>query len=719
MKTKVLSFIFLLFFAFANADELTVDPPIIIDLPCPPCLPEEFFQPAPEPPEITVDLVDPLYEDGVLTTTSGGILNAPGLRIQAQNIQYTRKLEEDNPTVTVSCQGHLLVDYKQWTLVGDSFFYDFVNQKGYLINGRTASPPWVIGGAELLLTEMGTLIVHDGYLTTSEGEIKDVVLMSPLITLYPDQRMVAKHLTIRLNEIPLFWLPTLQLNLDKISRSPFAVKFGWGGFKGSYISLLYRFLSWKDFEATARLDGFFGKGVGAGIETAYNPSWRATKFYTRNYYAHDLPIYDPQRKDRYRFQGSYYDEICGATVNGIYDIVSDGEMAADYVTHDFDLQTAGRTQLTVRKKRAAWLANFFTRVRVNNFQTVNQELPSFQFHLHPFELPGTGAIFENNIQASYLNYVLSDAVINQSHNFSSARLAAYPKIYRPISLGPIIATPEAGLIGIAYSNSPSGGSVGQGVGELGMKLETTLSRPIGCLKHVLEPYLHYHYLTTPRVQTDRHFIFTIYDGLDRLNQLRFGLRNSIFNHNPNCIPLPLHIEIWANAFFATPTVKKTIPKGYLKIEWQPHPFLFSALESSWNFEHNQIDFCNVSIDWTFSKHLALGLEFRHRGPYDWRKADFYNFILESVRSEKELLASPLSDKRKTILFRLFTRFHPDWTLKLDLRHGWNRKWQEPYLEYQIEMTKVLFQNWYLTVDYEKRQSDSRFSFSILLKPAHN
>lgn len=706
------------------ADELTVDPPKIWEANCDPCCrPPADCIPCLAPPDdsVVVDLMNPIYENGVLTTTEGGVLSAEGLRIQAKKIIYTRLMNEEGlPVFSVFCEGNLLIDYKEWVLVGDALFYDFATHTGYLINGRTASPPWYVGGAKFYLNE-SSIEVIDGYVTTSEGQCHEVVFRSPRLTLTRNRILTASNLNLRVKNIPLFWFPKLELDLKNIDRSPLAVKFGWGGFLGSYLSLLYRFPDWREFFVTARLDAFFGHGLGGGIETAYDPACRPTRFFTRNYFAKDIAIFDPEKRDRYRFQGTFYDRFYGITIDGMYDFVSDAEMATDYQTRDFDLYTAGRTQIEWRKQESSWIASLFTRVRVNDFQSVNQELPYFFFQLHPFEIPYSGVIFENTFKAGFLSYVFSDEVKTEK-DFHSGRIAAYPRAYRPFNLGEFTLTPEAGFIGVAYSNAPSGSSAGLALGDLALTLETAFTKETECWKHVVEPYAQERFLTAPSVPVSNHYIFTIQDGLARLNMLRFGARSSFFTKTPYGLKRPLWFDLWANAFFDSGTIHPSIPKAYLNIEWQPTERIFIASDAGWNFEHQQLDFYNTRIDFTAGPDLAFGVEYRHRSRYDWRKADFYNFILENVRSEEALLTSALSDRRSTFLFRTFLRPSPDWTIKFDLRSGWGRENKRPdqnegpYLEYQVELGTILFERWRLAFNFEHRESDNRSSVSLRLNP---
>nr|NGX53524.1 hypothetical protein [Chlamydiota bacterium] len=678
---------------------------------------EEFLFQA-EEDSVTVDLQNPLYRDGVLSTDQGGILTAPNLRIQAQKLVYTRKLDATPQVFSAVCEGNLLVDYKDRVLVGERFEYDFLTQTGRLFCGRTANPPWFVEGEEILFCSNGELKVINGYITTSETGERDVEIFSPEITLSRDGQLNAKSINFRMKQVPLFWLPKLHIDTKNYGHSPMAIQFGWGGYLGTRLGVRYQFLDFADLKGFGRLDGYLGRGLGGGIDTTYNPKYTPLEWHTRNYYAHDLSISDPQKRNRYRFQGTYYNKIFYESTSAdlMYDVVSDGQMAADYQFKDFDLNAAGRTQLELRRQSDSLITNLFARPKVNSCQSVNQELPTFALQWHPIELWGTGVVAENLFKAAYLDYDFSDDIGNAT-DFHSGRVEIHPKLYRPFHWGPATLTPEAEFIGIAYSNTPGGDSAGQTVGDFGCKAETAISKCYTNYRHVVEPYAHFHYLTNPSVPLDRHLLFTINDGYSHLSLLRLGVRNGLFSRTAR----PLWFDLWTNAFFDTSPLPQSIPKGYLDIEWQPHPRLLTTINSGWNFAHHQLDFFNSRIDWTLSENFAASVEYRHRGRYDWRKADFYNFILESVRSEPALLASLLSDRRDTFLFHAFYRINPDWTAKFQLREGWARTRKatiphRPYLEYQVDLSTLLFKQWRLYFTYEKRESDNRYAIALKLNP---
>lgn len=704
------------------ADELTTGTkeiwPIDCDC-CPICIEDPCACPAAAPTcldDIIVDLLDPLYENGILSTVNGGVLRGNGIRIQARRITYTRDLNSDCPVVKVHCEGDLLINYNDYVLAGDSLEYDFLTNTGVIEQGRTSIPPWQIGGERIFLHDQGNITICNGYLKTSEGRDENWEVLSPKITVFKNRILSARSVSIRFSDVPIFWFPTMKLDLKKMGSSPVAIKAAWGGFQGSRLGLRYQFLSWNDLDAYLRLDGYMQRGLGIGLETEYAPDCCCTEFYTRSYYAHDISLEDPDRRDRYRFEGTYYDLLWDGcvSVNLMYDKVSDPEMAADYQARDFDLMTAGRTQVDFRTVHDDWIADLFIRARVNSFQTVTQELPSLITQFHPIEILDSGIISENYLQLGYLDYVFGTDVIDPPSNLHSARFEARPRFYRPFYLGPATFTPRLGLTAIAYSNSQSGDPVGQLVGEFGFDITTALYNVYGNFKHVVEPYLEYEYLTSPRVPVGEYLIFDINDAYTRLDLTRIGIRQSLFTWDDCIIVRPLYFDLFTYAFFDTATINDMIPKVYGYLEWQPYDRLIVGLDTAWNLQEGLLDYYNLRLEWTLSEDLAFALEYRNRSRFDWRKADFFDFMLESTRTIDELLHSTLSDQRETALARIFYRFHPDWSIKFQIRHGWNRPTQQNYTEYQADLGTFLRNHFRVHFIYDKRADDHRFSVNFKL-----
>ena len=139
-----------------------------------------------------------------------------------------------------------------------------------------------------------------------------------------------------------------------------------------------------------------------------------------------------------------------------------------------------------------------------------------------------------------------------------------------------------------------------------------------------------------------------------------------------------------------------------------------VLETGWDLDHQILDHFNYRIDWTWNENIAFAVEYRQRSRYDWRKLDYENFFLDTGRSFQALLHSSLSDRRETLLYRSFVRFHPNVALQLEVRHGWDRRDQPNYTEYEIDLLTTWRSIWELKISYQKKERMTTGSPSTLI-----
>jgi hypothetical protein len=662
---------------------------------------------------IVVDLRDPLYDDGVLTTEKGGVITGPNLRIQAKKICYTRKMIENAPCSTIEAEGDLILEFGEYIFVGKSLSYDFQKKEGILYQGRTQSGPWYFGGEHIELRSDKSYVIYDGYVTTSENINPEWAIFSKEVQVTANHAMQARDVQLRLLRYTILWIPSLKLNLDAIFDSPIRYRFKWGGRQGPRFGITYEFFSWEQWKAFVRFDYRLTRGPGGGFETYYNSPDGKTEFQSLNYIAQDSSLLKPHEKARFCFEGAFRklmdeDKLLLLIT---YDKVSDLEMPSNYYDKDFEIETSDRTQLLLRRQEDDWIANFSARVRINSFQTVKEELPSFGLNLRPISLGPTGIIFENWAQASYLNFKYANYL--HEHDYASTRLEYQPRLYRPFQLGPLTATPEIGAACLMYGNSPQRDDKWVGSAIVGGKMCTQLYRQWGFSKHVIEPYVTYYYYSDPTVAPDKHYIFDIDDAWTYLNKLTFGTRNSLYIKQANGgITRPLYVDFYAHAFFKTPHIKPLIPKIYNRLIFFSFPTLRHTIETAWDFRHQQLAHFNAQLDWTFNSNFALSAEYRHRNAYDWRKADPDNFFLEAFRSEKCMRHTALSDQRDTLLLHTFYRFHPNWACEFISRHGWNRLNEPKYFEYEIDFLTTIQTAWHLRISFQHLENDNRFALYV-------
>lgn len=671
-------------------------------------LPEEFQG------GITVDLREPFYSDGVLSTEKGGVITASQLRIQAMHLRYTRKMVDQQPVWTIEAEGDLIVEFGDYVFVGKKLFYDFQKKEGVIDCGKTSVEPWFFGGEKLELRADGSYVIYNGYATTSERDQPDWGIYSKIVCVENDRYMQAQKVHVRAFNYTVMWIPSFRANLDSIFDSPIRYRFRWGGRQGPRFGLTYEIFSWERWKAFVRFDYRLTRGPGGGIETHYRSLDHNTVFQSINYIAKDSSILHPHEKARYRFEGLFRKVMDEGKTNIMfsYDRISDKRMPGYYSDRDFDFDTAGRTQLSIRRQENYWIGNFYSRVRINSFETVKQELPTLEVNFKPFELQRTGIILENWSSVSYLDFTYSK-FLTHVHDYSSTRFEYRPTLYRPFTFGRYFTlTPEVGLVSILYGNSPKREDQWLFLGKAGLDLKTQLYRYYGPIKHIIEPYAYYRYYSSPTSSPHQHYIFDLSDGWARLDYLSFGVNNALYAKKSNSwISRIVALDLYSFAFFDTNKIQ-VVPRAYGRLTFFSLPNIKHVLDAAWNFEFRQIDHYNFRTEWTLNADFAIAFEYRHRDAYCWRKADKENFFLDVFHSEKQLRHSPVSDRRDTLLVHFFYRFHPNWAFEFTSRQGWNRLREPTYLEYEIDLLTTIQTAWHLRLSFQHQEVDNRVAIYL-------
>lgn len=661
--------------------------------------------------KVTVDLQKPTFKDGVLTTDKGGVIYGPDLRIQAKHIRYLNKGKNHK----IEGKGDLLVQYKGRAYLGEEVVFDLSKKTGIVHEGKTYASPWYIGGNEIELKADGSYHVQNATLTTSDERDANWDLFASQVDVQEREIFTAHNIRFRLFQVPTLWLPYFKLNLKKSSEPIFRYFMNWDKGQGPRISGRYQIYSNESLALYLRGDYRLRKGAGGALETIYQPPHGRTRFITKSFVASDFLQNNPVKKRRFRLQGEFHaTSKRGKTHADItWDRYSDILMPQDFKSEDFEVNTALKTELNINHKERDLITILNVRPRMNSFQTIKQNLPNFFLTMRPLKLGKTGIISKNYLKLSYLDFKYSKELVQSLQNFDSSRLETRQEAYRPFRLGPIIFTPKIGTIGVFYGENPEEHSRGLGALLYEGLIQTYLHRYYADFKHVFRPYISYKGMSSPTIDVDQHFIFSIQDGIERLNQLTGGIETFLFAKNQESIEPRFTANLYAQGFFTTKKIPQFIPKLYLKMAWN-YPIFSIFTTSAWNFRHQTLDYTNIHAKWTLNQNVAFNIEGRYRSRFDWRKADRENFILDVSRSESELLLSPLSDRRITLLTDCFFRFNPFWSCHVQSHQGWYRLNETPYNEFKIDLSTIITSNWRLQLIYTHTQEDDRVAAAISL-----
>jgi hypothetical protein len=650
--------------------------------------------------DYNINLKDPVFSHGTISTDQGGIICNSQLRIQARHIEYTNRVENGTAIKKVLAEGDLLLEYNGRVFIGKKLEYDLINKTGTMTEGRTSTEYWFVGGDEIELLPDGSFWISNAYLTTVEGQNAWWELRSSKIDIDNKSLLSAKNIKIKFFDIPVFWFPSFKFDLNLVKDSPIRYKFIWDQVLKQKVSMRYELFSTETFDLFARLDYRLKRGPGAAIETDYHPLDGRTVFQTKNYGAYDKVVNDEHGRKRYRLQGLLTTHSANEKTKLYmsYDKLSDDKMPQDFKSDDFELNTQKRTILWATHHEKNYLARFQFQPKINYFQSINQQLPLVTTALRPFPLGHSGIIMDNWFSAGYLNYVYSKELSKFLSSSRAGRFESNNTLYRCFHWGPVNFTPSAGFIGIFYTNNPHDHPVGQALGNFGFDLNTTLYRTYPSFQHTLQPYLRYQGVTSPTSPNHNHFIFSIEDGYAHENLFRPGVYQAFYPFSNSLLP-DITLDIYSNVFVGATRFGRALPKIYTTCEFS-YPTWHVATDVIYNLQEVLFDRTNIRSEWTVSEYAAFGLEFRHRSRFDWRKADHENFMVDIDRPLHELLHSPLSDGRNSLLSRFQFRFLPLWTCHIETHHGWGRKNERRYDSYEIKVSTLLTGKWQLQVGYK-------------------
>lgn len=654
--------------------------------------------------KLTINLKNPSYSDGELSTKEGGVVEGENFRVQGKIINYIQKEKDKVLTHTISCENNLLLQWHNHVFTGEKFYYNFVTKTGVITQGKTVTSFCYISGEKIFLNSDGSYLIKNASLTTSENKNTPYALHLKEIKISKDAVLNSSF---------------IKINLNKFRDTPVLKPYvAWDKSAGPKVGIRYQLFSREDFALYARAEYRKSFGFGGAIETEYLPTKSSTQFFTKNYLATDMVPNDPRKKRRYRIQGffSTLSPSKKTEVEIIWDKFSDINMPNDFRTDDFEIEPAKKTQLYIFHKEPLYLTSLKIRPRVNLFESLRQDLPSVLFVSKPLCLPFLSIVNQNKLKFSYIDYVYSHNLIHPLSNQTGMRAQLSPSFYRSFYLGALHFTPLVQADGIIYSHTPKDNGAAF-LGSLHYLLDTSIkfSRTYSkTFEHIFEPYVKCEGWTHPSLNLFKHFIYSIDDGYHFINELSFGVKNFFYDSQHKLKNSPNYFaNLYVNAFLPKEAQRRVIPRLYADFEWNL-PFLNFRIENGWNLIHKKYELFNAKAGITVNEDIAFQLEFRHRSKTCWRKSDPENFILDVTQPEKLLLNSPLSDRRNTFLTHFFFHLTPFWSCQIQSHHGWHRKNEKPYNEVKVDLHTTISSFWKIKLSYQHTEWDDRFSFGYEL-----
>src|SRR6185369_5630025 len=226
------------------------------------------------------------FQDQGLVVAKGDVhIQQDAVNLYADRIRYDLKAQE------VQAEGNVVWQDGAKEIRTQSLTYNLKTGIGKALHVRTASPPWIVTGAEIQIMP-GKIVVKDAKATTCDyaDAYTHFHMQADKITIYSEDFLVAENMVLYIGKVPVFYFPFFVRNLRDI-KTPFSLSTCQTDYLGNYVLLTANYLFSPTNYGAFYGDYFFKKGLGLGVrhEIALND------YSTLSLYGYGIPEKDTQR----------------------------------------------------------------------------------------------------------------------------------------------------------------------------------------------------------------------------------------------------------------------------------------------------------------------------------------------------------------------------------------------------------------------------------------
>ncbi len=369
------------------------------------------------------------------------------------------------------------------------------------------------------------------------------------VTIIPDGGVAATHVIFYYCGVPIMYVPYWRMSDNETARG-FDFQPGYDSRFGPYLLSSYGYGISDRFSGRTRLDYRTKRGWAGGqdiVGTGADKIWAAD---LQTYYVYDKAHVgkeaDPVDANRYRGLLKYRRSVNRDTyfVTRVH-VLSDDEFLDDFFRDEFRLEPHPESYAYLKRNSDTYSVGGELRVRVNDFYDTVQRLPEAFVNASRQRIGNTFLYYDGRSSAGYLAMTVSK--YSGADDYSAVRVDSRHVVSAPTRVWFLSAVPRAGYRATYYSQTPvdiseSGNSPGaidetgkniiREMYEAGMDLSFKAFKvwrnppgEDGGLRHVIEPYANYSYVSEPTVLAQDLYQFDQIDALRMKNEIRLGTRN--------------------------------------------------------------------------------------------------------------------------------------------------------------------------------------------------
>ena len=552
--------------------------------------------------------------------------------------------------------------------------------------------PWFVKGKSGNRDKDGINYLKYSKLTTCDVRVQKIPhwhIGANSVMLNREGDYKAKHVTFRILNIPVFYLPYLSGNVNddpnlELSQGK---KTDWG----YWIRIGKKVRHSKNFTAKYFVEYREERGWAIGDKIEY----KNDKFLsdTLLYGLKDSdPIYEGMiggrgfndrfyvEDNRFRIKSyNRYDFDDSTALRANFDYISDHRMLFEFFEREYNQNPEPGTFITVSKDYERLYMTLGVNPRVNDFTTVIERTPEFYLRLPRQQIKETGIYYQGDVnlakmRMNFREYDLARPV-SDNEDYENNRADMTHVFYKPIKLDWLNILPRAGLRFTAYditSETPvteselisnisadnrfnkasntapvtlyddDGDGKFRSLAEFGLELSFHVTGSwrdvnsdflrIKGLKHNMKPYLNYTYITDPDVEKENIPFFDEVDRMDQVNHVRVGVRHDLFTRaDANFSQSFLTLDTFYDHYFRTDELDDDESPGDLGavLRYNPDRRFSLWAKTLYDLEESRNKVLSGGIRLGDPKDVNVSLRYLHQAEHKDRY--FYSFGSDHTR----------------------------------------------------------------------------------------
>jgi LPS-assembly protein len=466
----------------------------------------------------------------------------------------------------VTADGQVRVQSEDQLWVGEHIRYNFKTRRMEAEQFRTGKAP-VFAAGEGLHGEYTNrvYIATNGIITTDDVAEPAVKVRAKYLKIIPRERVVARHATLYVAGVPVFYFPYFTRSLGPHS-SNFTFVPGYRSSFGPFLLSSYTFFLNEELDGTAHVDYRERRGPAGGLDLNYHYGrWGEGTF--KYYYLHDQnPAAgggDPTLpNNRQRVDFSYQaDPATNLSFRARVRYQGDTNIVREFFEGEYRQNDQPSTYVEANKFWQNFSLDTYVQPRVNDFLETVERLPDVRLTGYRQELGASPVYYESESSVGYYRrlFPVTNAPPVQL-DFYAARADTYHQLLLPETFfGWLNVTPRVGgrltYYGTASGPGATTDELTRGVFNTGAEFSFKASRlwpgvqsgffQADGLRHIVEPSANYVYVPRPnyagtnelpqfdyelpslRLLPINYPDYNSIDSIDSQNVVRLGLHNKL------------------------------------------------------------------------------------------------------------------------------------------------------------------------------------------------